>query len=63
MGSNGARVGSLVQPVELLTRPVSNLTKQFELQFSGGSLSVRLNYDGMRQAGATARSMLLASSK
>jgi isoquinoline 1-oxidoreductase beta subunit len=27
-------------------------------QFSGGSLSVRLNYDSMRQAGATARAML-----
>ena len=28
-------------------------------QFSGGSLSVRLNYNAMRQAGATARAMLL----
>ena len=30
-------------------------------QFSGGSLSIRLNYDTMRQAGATARAMLLAA--
>jgi len=28
-------------------------------QFSGGSLSVRLNYEAMRQAGASARAMLL----
>ena len=33
----------------------------FENQFSGGSLSIRLNYTTMRQAGATARSMLLAA--
>jgi len=30
-------------------------------QFSGGSLSVRLNYNAMRQAGATARAMLKAA--
>jgi isoquinoline 1-oxidoreductase beta subunit len=30
-------------------------------QFSGGSLSIRLNYAAMRQAGATARAMLLAA--
>ncbi len=30
-------------------------------QFSGGSLSVRLNYAAMRQAGASARNMLLAA--
>ncbi len=30
-------------------------------QFSGGSLSVRLNYNTMRQAGASARAMLLAA--
>lgn len=30
-------------------------------QFSGGSLSVRLNYNVMRQAGATARAMLLTA--
>ncbi len=30
-------------------------------QFSGGSLSVRLNYDAMRRAGASARAMLLAA--
>jgi isoquinoline 1-oxidoreductase beta subunit len=30
-------------------------------QFSGGSLSVRLNYSAMRQAGASARAMLLAA--
>ncbi|MCP4413988.1 MAG: xanthine dehydrogenase family protein molybdopterin-binding subunit, partial [Gammaproteobacteria bacterium] len=29
-----------------------------DLQFSGGSLSVRLNYQAMRKAGATARTML-----
>lgn len=33
----------------------------FENQFSGGSLSIRLNYGVMRQAGATARAMLLAA--
>ena len=32
-----------------------------ENQFSGGSLSIRLNYAAMRQAGATARAMLLAA--
>ncbi len=30
-----------------------------DLQFSGGSLSVRLNYQAMRKAGATARMMLM----
>jgi isoquinoline 1-oxidoreductase beta subunit len=30
-------------------------------QFSGGSLSIRLNYTAMRQAGATARALLLAA--
>ncbi|MDH3805875.1 MAG: molybdopterin-dependent oxidoreductase, partial [Gammaproteobacteria bacterium] len=32
-----------------------------ENQFSGGSLSIRLNYAAMRQAGASARAMLLAA--
>lgn len=32
-----------------------------ENQFSGGSLSVRLNYETMRRAGASARAMLLAA--
>ena len=30
-------------------------------QFSGGSLSIRLNYNAMRQAGASARAMLLTA--
>ncbi len=30
-----------------------------DLQFSGGSLSIRLNYQAMRQAGAAARAMLM----
>ncbi len=34
---------------------------RLENQFSGGSLSVRLNYHAMRQAGASARMMLLAA--
>ncbi|MGI9236111.1 MAG: molybdopterin cofactor-binding domain-containing protein [Woeseiaceae bacterium] len=34
---------------------------RLENQFSGGSLSVRLNYDAMRQAGASARGMLIAA--
>ncbi len=34
---------------------------RLENQFSGGSLSVRLNYDAMRRAGATARAMLLTA--
>ena len=34
---------------------------RLENQFSGGSLTVRLNYNAMRQAGASARSMLLAA--
>lgn len=34
---------------------------RLENQFSGGSLSIRLNYNTMRQAGATARVMLLAA--
>ena len=32
-----------------------------EQQFSGGSLSIRLNYDAMRLAGASAREMLVAA--
>ena len=31
-----------------------------DLQFSGGSLSIRLNYQAMREAGAAARQMLMA---
>jgi len=34
---------------------------RLENQFSGGSLSIRLNYTAMRRAGATARAMLLAA--
>ena len=34
---------------------------RLENQFSGGSLSIRLNYNTMRQAGATAKAMLLAA--
>lgn len=34
---------------------------RLENQFSGGSLSIRLNYSAMRQAGASARAMLLAA--
>jgi isoquinoline 1-oxidoreductase beta subunit len=34
---------------------------RLENQFSGGSLSIRLNYDAMRQAGATAKAMLVAA--
>jgi len=34
---------------------------RLENQFSGGSLSVRLNYNAMRQAGASARAMLLVA--
>ena len=34
---------------------------RLENQFSGGSLTVRLNYAAMRQAGASARAMLLAA--
>ena len=33
----------------------------FERQFSGGSLSIRLNYEAMRKAGASAREMLMAA--
>lgn len=32
---------------------------RLENQFSGGSLSIRLNYEAMRKAGATARAMLV----
>jgi isoquinoline 1-oxidoreductase beta subunit len=32
-----------------------------ERQFSGGSLSIRLNFDSMRRAGASAREMLIAA--
>jgi isoquinoline 1-oxidoreductase beta subunit len=34
---------------------------RLENQFSGGSLSIRLNYTAMRQAGASARTMLIAA--
>lgn len=34
---------------------------EFDRQFSGGSLSVRLNWDAMRQAGASAREMLVSA--
>lgn len=34
---------------------------RLENQFSGGSLSIRLNYTAMRRAGATARSMLVTA--
>lgn len=34
---------------------------RLENQFSGGSLSVRLNYEAMRKAGATARAMLIGA--
>ncbi len=34
---------------------------RLENQFSGGSLSVRLNYNAMRQAGASVRAMLLTA--
>ena len=34
---------------------------RLENQFSGGSLTIRLNYAAMRQAGASARAMLLAA--
>lgn len=34
---------------------------RLENQFSGGSLSIRLNYEAMRRAGASARAMLLSA--
>lgn len=34
---------------------------RLENQFSGGSLSIRLNYEAMRRAGATARALLIAA--
>lgn len=37
----------------------SDWDSQFENQFSGGSLSLRLNFTSMRQIGASAREMLL----
>jgi isoquinoline 1-oxidoreductase subunit beta len=37
----------------------ANWIKDIENQFSGGSLSVRLNFDAMRKAGASVRTMLL----
>jgi len=39
----------------------SDWDTRLDNQFSGGSLSIRLNYTAMRQAGATARAMLLAA--
>ena len=39
----------------------SDWDARLENQFSGGSLSVRLNYSSMRQAGATARAMLIGA--
>ena len=39
----------------------SDWDTRLENQFSGGSLSIRLNYTAMRQAGATARTMLIAA--
>jgi isoquinoline 1-oxidoreductase beta subunit len=39
----------------------SDWDPRLDNQFSGGSLSIRLNYTAMRQAGATARAMLLAA--
>jgi len=39
----------------------SDWDPRLENQFSGGSLSVRLNYTTMRQAGASARAMLVAA--
>ena len=42
-----------------ITVKQSDYDPQFENQFSGGSLSVRLNYTAMRQAGASARQMLI----
>lgn len=37
----------------------SDFNAEFDNQFSGGSLSIRLNYDDMRRIGATARQMLV----
>lgn len=42
-----------------ITVEQSNYDPQLENQFSGGSLSIRLNFTAMRQAGASARQMLL----
>ena len=39
----------------------ANWDSRLENQFSGGSLSIRLNYNAMRQAGASARAMLLTA--
>jgi isoquinoline 1-oxidoreductase beta subunit len=39
----------------------SDWDARLENQFSGGSLTVRLNYNAMRQAGASARTMLIAA--
>jgi len=36
---------------------------RLENQFSGGSLSIRLNFTAMRQAGASAREMLLQAAR
>jgi isoquinoline 1-oxidoreductase beta subunit len=42
-----------------ITVEQSDWDKRLENQFSGGSLSVRLNFTALRQAGASARQMLL----
>jgi isoquinoline 1-oxidoreductase beta subunit len=42
-----------------ITVEQSDLNNDFQNQFSGGSLSIRLNYTAMRQAGASARQMLM----
>jgi isoquinoline 1-oxidoreductase beta subunit len=42
-----------------ITIEQAGLDERLENQFSGGSLSIRLNYTAMRQAGASAREMLL----
>ena len=39
----------------------ANWMRDIENQFSGGSLSVRLNFDAMRKAGASVRTMLLTA--
>jgi isoquinoline 1-oxidoreductase beta subunit len=42
-----------------ITVEQSDLNYQLDNQFSGGSLSIRINFTAMRQAGASARQMLL----
>ena len=44
---------------QTITVEQSDWNAELENQFSGGSLSIRLNYSAMRQAGASAREMLL----